>query len=178
MKRLILIMIAALCIGTSYSQKNITRDDKKFRLSIGAEAALPIGNFAKNYSIGGGATIQANYSISKNLDLVFNTGLLNFKGTIRTFPTVGAIKFPNQNYIPLLAGINYHFNDKVFGVAQLGTTLISTKDQNGSYSSLTSVPGIGYKFSKNLDAVLKYTLYTGSGMGAASSIGIRLGYTF
>ena len=178
MKKLILTMTIALCVGTSYGQKDKNTDANKFRFSIGAEAALPIGNFAKNYSVGGGATIQANYSVSKNLDIVFNTGLLNFKGTIRTFPTVGAIKFPNQNYIPLLAGINYHFNDKVFGIAQLGTSLISTKGKGGSYSSFTTVPGIGYKFSKNFDAVLKYTLYTGSAMGAASSIGIRLGYTF
>lgn len=178
MKTLILIIISTFCGLTLFAQKDKTPEFKKLRFSIGAEGALPLGNFAKNYSVGGGATLQANYRIAKKFDLVFNTGLINFKGTIRTFPVVGPIKFANQNYIPILTGFNYNFNNRVFGVAQLGTTIISTKGQNGSSSSFTGVPGIGYKFSEKVDAVLRYTLYTGSAMGAASSIGVRLGFTF
>ena len=177
MRNLLVTIIAMMLMHDSSAQNNNSAASKPLKFSAGIEAALPIGNFAKRAVFGIGGTAQVDYNVGKKLDLTFNTGYINFTGNTLKIAGLGSYKFPTQSYIPLLAGIKYHFSENVFGAAQLGATVISFKG-GGSFTNFTLSPGVGYKFSPKIDALIKYTAYTGSGYGLSNTIGLRLGFTF
>jgi hypothetical protein len=184
MKKLLMsAAIIVLAVGVN-AQKG-SDDVKKVKFSAGLEAALPLGDFGKAYSFGIGATAQVDYNVAENLDLTGNVGYISFSGKTISTPavTVGGtvifpatnVKVPSVGYIPVLVGAKYLFSENIYGSAQLGVTIASAK---GSSSSVfTYAPGIGYKISDNLDALLKYTGYSQNG-GSSSTIGVRVAYTF
>ena len=178
MKKIILSVAVFLQILNVSAQKVKSEETKPFKFSAGVEAALPLGNFGKNASFGIGGSAQVDYNVATNIDITLNAGYISFAGKSRTIPGLGTFKFPRQSYVPVLAGTKYHFTENVFGSAQLGVTFISFSGGSGSTSVFTFAPGVGYKFSKNLDAILKYTGYSATSMGTASTIGLRVGYTF
>ena len=177
MRNLFIIIVAIMLMHNSYAQKNNSAASKPLKFSAGLEAALPIGNFATRATYGIGGTVQVDYNVAKKLDLTFNTGYINFTGNTQKIAGLGSYKFPTQNFIPLIAGIKYYFSENVFGAAQLGATVVSFKG-GGSSTDFTLSPGVGYKFSNKIDALIKYTGYTGGGYGLSNTIGLRLGYTF
>ena len=95
-------------------------------------------------------------------------------------PAVYAVKDQSLTVIPIMAGIRYSFTPMFYGSAQLGTGIF-TKDKNISASSSSSAfayaPGIGYKFTDNFDAELKYQSYSKNSV-TNSAFGLRLAYTF
>ncbi len=178
MKKNILSVVVFLLVLNVSAQKGKSEETKPFKFSAGVEAALPVGNFGKNATFGIGGSAQADYKVATNVDITLNAGYISFGGKSRAIAGLGTFKFPTQNYIPVLAGAKFNFAENVFGSVQLGVTFTSFSGGTGSTSVFTFAPGVGYKFSKNLDAILKYTGYNGSGMGLASTIGLRIGYTF
>jgi Outer membrane protein beta-barrel domain len=180
MKKVLLsaALIVAVAFGAN-AQKG--EDDAKLKFSAGLEAALPLGDFGKSSSFGIGASAQANYNVAENIDVTLNAGYISFAGKDQTFdlfpglipPTT--VKGVSVGYIPVLAGISYNFTESLYGSAQLGLTFASV---GGTSSSVfTYAPGIGYKITENIDALLKYTGYNQTG-ASASTIGLRVAYTF
>jgi Outer membrane protein beta-barrel domain len=187
MKKIILsVAVIALALGAN-AQKGSSEDEKPLKISVGVEAALPLSDFGKTYSFGVGASAQVDYNVAENLDVTGNIGYISFSGKTVTTPSqtiLGitipgtSIKYPALGYIPVLAGAKYHFSDNLYGSAQLGVTIASASGGGGSSSAFTYAPGIGYKFTENLDALLKYTGYSGKGGGSSSTVGLRVAYTF
>ncbi len=185
MKKFILsIAVTALVFNVS-AQKS-SSDDQPLKFSIGIEAALPLGDFGKVSSFGIGGTAQVDYTIKESLAVTLNAGYISFSGKSTTIPaysiggvTVPAttIKYGNVGYIPVLAGVKYSFTDALYGSAQLGLTIASASGGGESSSTFTYAPGVGYKFTENIDALLKYTGYSANG-GSTSTIGLRVAYTF
>ncbi len=176
MKKIILsFAVIVLAIGAS-AQKGSSDDAQKLKFSVGIEAALPLGDFGKISSFGIGGTAQADYNIATDIDLTLNAGFISFAGKSVNFAGFGTIKYPAVSYIPVLGGVKYNFTENVYGSAQLGLTFASVSGA-GSSSSFTYAPGVGYKFTENLDALLKYTGYSANG-GSTSTIGLRVAYTF
>ncbi|MDB5203347.1 MAG: hypothetical protein JWQ27_2756 [Ferruginibacter sp.] len=142
------------------------------KLSLGVDGQLPIGDFSDIYSFGIGGSLQADYNVDPELALTLSAGYLNFSGK-----TVNNFKYPSFGMVPVLAGIKYYFAPQVYGSAQLGLSFGTDK---GDGSNFTYAPGIGYKFSNNVDALLKYTGMSvkGSSNSSFNTIGLRLAYTF
>lgn len=168
-----LFFIAAF---TAISFLGQAQDDASnpLKFSIGVEAALPLGTFGDAYSFGIGGSVQGDYSIAESLDLTLNAGYISFSGKTEQIGGGISFKYPTIGYIPVLAGIKYHFSEQLYGSAQLGATFT---DQKGSGSAFTYAPGIGFKFTPNVDALLKYTGYSSDG-SSSNTIGLRLAYTF
>lgn len=160
-------LIAALAVA-SFSV-NAQDESKKINFSLGAEVALPIGDMGDVYSVGFGGSVQADYNLDETLALTLQAGYLNFSGK-----KVNGFKFPSTGIIPVMAGIKYTFGGNVYASAQLGAAF-STEDGGGT--SFAYAPGIGYKFSPNFDALLKYNGWSNDG-ASTSAIGLRVAYTF
>jgi hypothetical protein len=173
MKKTIL-SIAIIGIYVAASAQKKEDDLQMLKLSVGAEAALPLGDFGKAYTFGIGGTAQADYKVTDDLALNLNAGYISFLP--KSIAILGvSTKGKAVGYIPILAGIRYYFTEEVFALAQLGITIATA---SGSSSSLfTYAPGIGYKFSEHVDAALKYTGYSKDGNNS-STIGVRIAYTF
>ncbi len=159
-------LIAALAVA-SFSVKAQSETPLKF--SVGAEVHLPVGDMADGYSVGFGGTVQADYNLDEQLALTLNAGYLNFTGK-----KIGGFKVPNSGLVPVLAGIKYTFNGNVYASAQLGASFGTEK---GDGTAFTYAPGIGYKFSPNFDALVKYTGWSNDG-NSSSAVGLRVAYTF
>lgn len=164
MKKMILsavIMIAAF--GAS------AQNNKALSFSVGAEVGAVTGNLGDFYSVALGATAQIDYKLVSNFAVTANSGFITFTGKKISGTN---LKYQSQTLIPLLIGGKYYFeNSKAYGALQLGS---SFSTRSGGGSSFTYVPGIGYKFNDRVDAVLKYTGYSGDG----GTFGVRLAYTF
>jgi tetrahydromethanopterin S-methyltransferase subunit E len=173
MKKTILF-IAIIGISTAAFAQKKEDDFQKLQFSVGVEAALPLGDFGKSSTFGIGGTAQADYKVTDDLGLNINAGYISFLPKSITVLGVTS-KGKAVGYIPILGGIRYYFSEEVFALAQLGVT-IATASGN-STSLFTYAPGIGYKFSNNVDAALKYTGYSKNSINS-STIGLRVAYTF
>lgn len=141
---------------------------KNLRFSLGGELGAVTGNLGKIYSLAIGSTGQLDFMVDSDLAITFNSGIIALVG--KDIPGTN-LKYQSSGLIPLLAGIKYYLTPNLYGSGQLGTS-VSTSDNGGS--TFTYIPGIGYKFSKRADALLKYTGYSNSG----GTFGIRIAYTF
>ncbi|MFC4262153.1 outer membrane beta-barrel protein [Ferruginibacter yonginensis] len=177
MKKVFLsVAVIAAAIGANAQTKKTV--DNPFKFSIGAEVAAPVGDFGDSYKVGFGGSLQADYSVAPELSLNVNAGYLTFAGKSQTITVPGgSITFKPENFsiIPVLGGIRYNFTPQFYGSAQLGAAFSTEK--NGK-TSFTYAPGIGYKFSENVDALLKYTGYDQKNTSTSSTIGLRVAYTF
>lgn len=167
-----LFFIVALSVASVAAVK--AQDTKPLKFSLGLEAALPVGDFADGYSFGIGGSVQADYSVAEKLALTLNAGYISFSGkTVEVFPGT-SLKLPTVGFIPVLAGFKYALTEQLYGSAQLGATFADEKD---SGTAFTYAPGLGYKFSENFDALLKYTGYSSDG-SSTGTVGLRIAYTF
>lgn len=192
MKKLILSLavISASFIAQSQTNKPSAKTSTPFRFSIGVETAVPVGKFGDAYSFGIGGSAMGIYQVDTDLGLTLNAGFIHYLGKDYSFsvnspipgapPSVTTVKDQSLTVIPIMAGIRYNFTPMFYGSAQLGAGIF-TKDKDiansKSSSTFAYAPGIGYKFTDNFDAELKYQGYSKNSI-TNSSIGLRLAYTF
>ncbi len=185
MKKL-LLSVAVIAAAFGANAQKSESDASPLKFSVGVEVAAPFGNFGDAYKFGIGGTAQADYSVAPELALTLNAGYINFSGKTLTTPAynIGGItipatsyKVPAQGLIPVLVGGKYNFTPQFYGSAQLGVGIFTGNNGSKSVSTFSYAPGIGYKFTDNLDAVVKYTGYSKDG-NTNSTAGIRIAYTF
>lgn len=162
MKKFLFASVLALVSFGAFAQ-----DEKPLKFSLGADVALPMGDFGKASSLGIGGSAQANYNLDESLALTLNAGYMNY--TYKS--SVGG---GSAGIVPVLAGIEYNFTPQVFGSGQLGMSFSTT---SGGGSSFTYAPGVGFRFGENFSALLKYQAWSKSSV-TSSQIGLRLAYSF
>lgn len=98
-------------------------DKQEFRLSVGPEVGLPIGDFSNNYGWMLGGTVQGELPIAKNLYVLLNAGYNNF------FVKDGKIPDQDIRTIPVRAGFKYFFVPNLLYVsAEAGASFLVNKD--------------------------------------------------
>ena len=164
--------IAAVAFTANAQEKS--GSDKPLKFSVGVEAGLPLGDLKEGSSFGIGGSAMGEYSAAESLGLTLSAGYLTFSGK-----TVESVKGPSLNLIPVLVGAKYHFNEKIYGHAQLGMTFASVKFEgvSASTSAFTYAPTIGFTPSENIDIALKYQAYTKNST-STSFLGLRVAYVF
>lgn len=186
MKRIIMtlaVITASLSAQAQTPAKSSSTANKPFRFSIGLETAVPVGELSDAYSFGIGGSGEGIYQVDPSLGLTLNAGYIYYNGKDYEYKignVVYTVKDQAQAVIPIMAGIKYNFTPKFFGSAQLGTGIfLSDKDVANSKSTATFAyaPGIGYKFSENFDALLKYQSFSKNSVNTGF-LGLRLAYTF
>jgi hypothetical protein len=175
MKKLLFILALTAASFAGFAQDEAPA--KAFKFSIGVEAGLPVGDWSDYTSFAIGGSVQGDYFVAEDLALTLNAGYLSLSPKSQT---IGGVEFKGEStgLIPVLAGIRYFFAPKVYGSAQLGA---SFSTESGAGTIFTYAPGIGYNFTDNLDATLKYTGFSQkvSGVSVSNSlIGLRVAYSF
>jgi hypothetical protein len=166
------------------SSSSSSSDNKEFRLSVGPEFGLPIGNLSQAYSWIFGGSIQADIPIVNNLYAVVNFAYDD--AYVKTNP--GA-DFPSRNLqlITPKGGLKYFFFDNLIyvqgtaGVTILGNHADAGADKTSGFAYSPQV-GVLLKLApKNyIDAGFYFQQaqsFWNSGGGNVSTLGLRLAYT-
>lgn len=170
MKNLRTIVLAALLIIASIGAN---AQGGKFKVGLGLDAALPVGNFGNFYSVGTGLSLRFLYKITPKFGATFTTGFIAF------IPKGGLNKNSKATLnIPFKVGGRYKFTDKFYGMFEVGDTHSTVYyDSNNtlghvSGNSFTYAPGVGLLLG-GFDVSLRYEGYSSSGF-----VALRLGFFF
>ncbi len=162
MKTLILAM-AVIVISTATVKAQDNMSTKKTVVSIAGNIGIPT---TKGVSFAYGGDLQADFGVATGLKITVSGGYegYSFKGG-----------YSGSGVIPLLAGAKFDLGSaKAYGHAQLGYGVSTTKGGGGAFAY---APSIGYYFSPNFDASVKYLAFSRSG-ATTGSINLRLAYNF
>lgn len=150
-----------LAIAVIFISVATTQAQKKTMVSIAANAGIPT---TTGWSFAVGGDLQADFAATEGLKITVSGGYESF--TLKK--SFGGGSF---GLIPLLAGAKFNLgSEKLYGHAQLGYSVATAKGGSGSF---TYAPSIGYYFSPNFDASLKYM-----GFDHLGDIAVRLAYNF
>lgn len=161
----VVLMTFALCTFVAVSSM------AQGRFSVGAELALPQGDWNDFIGTGFGASVRYEAPINDNLSWMGTAGFLTFgeKDDSGLKATI----------IPINAGLKYYFNGESFagfyGGAELGLNFASFKVDGGesdSESEFGFAPQIGYHLP-NIDISLRYAI-----ISDADYLGLRVAYVF
>jgi hypothetical protein len=204
MKRKNLLKAFALAAVMLVSTNMFAQDG---RFSVGAELAMPGGDYGDNAGTGFGASLRYEMPMGDNLGLTGTVGYLMYgKKSVETY----GYKYEySSSVIPIMLGAKYYFTEQqngFYGAFQIGLSMLSNKSEYSydllgvhysgsdtqSSSAFTWAPGVGYHLD-NLDFGLNYygfsytqdytttvlgVAYTTEVTYAGSWIGIRAAYVF
>jgi hypothetical protein len=188
----ILLALFVLFIVSSPSvfakKKGQSSGSSQGRFSIGAELALPTGNFSDAYNIGFGGSLRYEMPMNDNISFTGTAGYLSFSGK-----TTDGYTLPNFSSIPIQVGAKYYFQGGqagFYGAVEVGVHISSFKEeipvydyatgnltyieQSESETDFSIAPGVGYVMN-NWDFGLKYQIISASG-GSLDYFGVRVAY--
>jgi hypothetical protein len=177
----LLVSLAFASQAQTTTQSTPPSDKQEFRLSVGPEAGIPIGQFHDSYNWFLGGSVQGELPIAKNFYVIANAGYNNF------FVKDGVL--PNQDIrtIPVKAGLKYFFIPNFLYVsAEAGASFLLDKsdllaDKSTNFVYAPSV-GVLLKLApKNyLDIGVRFqgngSFYDNGTYG--NFLGLRVAYTF
>ncbi|SEA41456.1 outer membrane beta-barrel protein [Pedobacter hartonius] len=150
------------------------------RLSVGADAGLPVGNFSNAYTWSLGGSVQADFPIIK--EQLYYTVNAGFNNVFADNSNSG----PDLQLIPVKAGLKYFPVKNFYVQGEAGATFITNKSDAGFNKSTTFVyaPQIGYVFNvggkNSIDAGFRYennSKFTDNG-SSNGLLGLRVAYSF
>lgn len=175
MKKVFLILAASFIGLSAFSQ---TRQPGS-ELSIGAEAALPVGNLKDASNFGFGATVKYAYNFDETIAATLQSGYIYFPGK-----DLGGLKV-NHGIIPLKAGVRFSIG-QFYLEPQLGAAFVNQKwsetgnatnnSVSGNYTAFAYAGNVGVFATPNFDISLRYEGMSKN--GTSSFLGLRLAYTF
>ena len=162
------MIVAAILMVTVQAQ-----DKPSTKISIAANAGIPTTG---ELVIAAGADLQADFG-----KITLSAG---YEGQGR-----------GLNFFPLLAGLKFPFFDNCYGHAQLGyvfgvLTVLTPFYSGGDHKEsgfFGYAPSIGYKFSSNFDASVKYLVFRktvkydvvfGKNRIKIANVNLRFAYSF
>lgn len=174
-KQLSILCALLLLISTTTLAQDTTATitGKRFKVGLGLEAALPLGNLGKAYTFGGGLSLRFLYKITPQFGATFTTGGIAF------FPkSINKDSKATLN-IPFKLGGRYKFTDKFYGIMEAGVTHsiiyfkgVGNNVAHVSDNSFTYAPGVGLLLG-GFDVSLRYEGYSSAGF-----LGLRMGFFF
>src|ERR1700737_161703 len=110
-------IVAALLVSTTFASKAQTSSSpasskQEFRLSVGPEAGIPLGDLSNGYNWNFGGSIQADIPVIHNLYVTVNAGYNNFFVKKDQADVVDK----NLQLIPVKAGLKYFPVGNIFYV--------------------------------------------------------------
>jgi outer membrane protein W len=161
-------------------------------LSVGAELALPTGDFGESYPLGYGASLQYEHPIGDKLGITATAGyiLLSVDDAASTF-------IEKSSMMPIQLGAKYYLSTRgagLYGHVQAGVHSVSvtTKDldlgflgtipgTSSSESYVSGAIGLGYMLNNKIDVGLRYNIISPDsdidGASASNYLGVRVAYT-
>ncbi len=156
-------MAAALLVLACSNANAQTVTPSKFRLGIGIDALVPVGNTATTQSFGLGLTPRLQYGLSDKLALTFTSGIYHFFPKTVSYPASGS--FPGiqtqykSNIIPVKAGIKAFLGNNFYLSGEAGVAFEVSEGGLGKHFLWS--PGIGYA-TKRWDIGARYENFSGN----------------
>jgi hypothetical protein len=175
MKKIAYVLVLALVSSVSYAQQGF------HKVGVGAEVALPLGDFGEGFGIGFGGTGKAFYGISEQADITGTLGYLHFGMKDESEFMSGSMSM-----IPIMFGYRHDFGG-LYGEPQIGLMMVKSKvkmdfgglgdifgDIGGSASTTKISFGLGggYVFG-DWDLGARFQI-----VDNANFLGVRIGYNF
>ncbi|HUS02403.1 MAG TPA: hypothetical protein VMY77_11785 [Chitinophagaceae bacterium] len=158
MKKLFLAVAAIIITAASVNAQTT------FSIAANAGSGTKTG-----YKLSAGGDVQVEFPATTGLKITASAGYQNFAFEF-TYPApIGTIK-DHFSVIPILAGAKFNLGKALYGHAQLGYSVSTTKGGGGEF---TYAPSLGYGFGKSFDISAKYL-----SVGKVNAILARLAYTF
>jgi len=165
MKIKIFLLVVLFVLSVSVDAKS-RKDEKSFKIGIGAMAGLPMGDIKPYANLAYTVDLTGEFAVTSTGAFIISGGY---------FDLVRKSGYSGNGLIPILAGAKFYFSDQIYGIAQAG---ISLSTAGGGGSAFTYAPGIGYKVSEKFDVSLRYQSAAPKGGGSISFLGLRAGLTF
>ncbi|MBL4676877.1 MAG: hypothetical protein JKY70_11845 [Mucilaginibacter sp.] len=157
---------AALFIGTNVHAQ--TTPKSNWRLGIGVEGLLPVGNLHDYSNVGLGGTARLQYGLGSNVALSLTSGYYNFFAK-----EVGGIKPDDLGIVPVKAGIKAFVANNIYLGAEIGAGF---ETNEGGNTKLIASPGIGWA-NHSWDVGARYENFSGQGNNYGT-VGLRIAYGF
>src|SRR5665647_809056 len=158
MKKLIFAMAIVVFSTIGVQAQNAS---KPTSLSIAVNAGIPT---TTGLSFAYGADLQADFEVAPTTKITASAGYEGY--------TVKGGYNINDGIIPLLAGVKFNLGEKAYAHGQLGYAISTAKGGGGAFAY---APSIGYYFSPNFDASIKY-LASSKNSFTTGSVNLRLAY--
>ncbi|MCW3108764.1 MAG: hypothetical protein JWQ09_3270 [Segetibacter sp.] len=153
MKRIkfLLVGLSVVVAANTFAQEKPAA--RGLQLSIGPEAALPIGSFhsQSGYKFGGGGSAKLAIPVATVLDFTVSAGYIAFgHSKLNELDNAGTF-----TAIPFKAGLQIHTNGGFYFEPQAGFT--QTKIQNAEGAGVFTYAGnVGFLISKAVDIAVRY----------------------
>lgn len=182
MKRIKFLLAAMTLVGAlnTFAQESPSR--RGLSLSIGPDAALPLGTFrsTSGYKFGIGGSLQLAIPVATNLDVTVGSGYMGFSNSKFSTAT-------NKNaftIIPFQAGLRVRTANGLYVHPKAGFTQTKVTNQEGS-GQFSYALNVGYIVANALDIAVGYNGISArtqnlngatSGGVSAKFLGLRVAY--
>jgi len=177
------LLVSSTLVSKAQSSSPAASSKQEFRLSVGPEFAVPVGNLSNAYNWNLGGSIQADIPVLHNLYVTVNAGYDNFFVKKHQADVVDK----NLQLIPVKAGLKYFPGGSIFYVqGEGGVSFLTNKTDLGADKSAAFVyaPQVGVLLElahKNyLDLGFRWesTAAFYNGGNTNNFLGLRVAYGF
>ncbi|HMH22444.1 MAG TPA: hypothetical protein VK563_11740 [Puia sp.] len=176
-------LVSSALAGKAQTSSSAASSKQEFRLSVGPEAGIPLGDLSNGYNWNFGGSIQADIPVIHNLYVTVNAGYNNF------FVKKDQADVPDKNLqlIPIKAGLKYFPAGNIFYVqGEAGASFLANKSDLGADKSAAFVyaPQVGVLLKladKNyIDLGVRFesTAAFYDGGNTNNFLGLRAAYSF
>jgi hypothetical protein len=177
------LLVSFTFAGKAQSSSSPASTKQEFRLSVGPDAGVPLGDLSNGYNWNFGGSVQVDIPIIHNLYVTVNGGYDNFFVKKNQADVVDK----NMQLIPVKAGLKYFPVGNIFYVqGEAGATFLANKSDLGAANStaFTFAPQVGALvklYGKNyIDLGFRWesTAAYFDGANRMNFLGLRAAYSF
>jgi len=177
------LLVSYAFAGKAQQSAPAASSKQEFRLSVGPEAGIPLGDFRNGYNWNFGGSVQADIPVVQNLFVTVNAGYNNF------FVKKDQTDFVDKNLqlIPVKAGLKYFpVGDLFYVQGEAGASFLANKSDVLANKSTAFVyaPQVGVLLKlapKNyIDIGIRFEGTSSFYDGGSSNnfLGLRVAYSF
>lgn len=188
-------VVSALLVGLAFTSKAQSSTPpaagkQEFRLSVGPDAGIPLGDLSNGYNWNIGGSVQLDIPVIRDLYVTVNAGYNNFFVKNDQKVVIGDQKLladKNLQLIPVKAGLKYFPGGSIFYVqGDAGVSFLTNKTDLGADKSAAFVyaPQVGVLLKlapKNyIDLGVRFESVSAfyDGGSANNFLGLRAAYSF
>ena len=152
------MIVKAIILTLAISFTAMVAAQSNDRLSLGAEAAHPLGSFGQQFGFGYGATLGVEVIAATHFSLIAQAGFIRFSGINSQ---IGSFQFPALNTIPVQVGGRYYFRDDHLGMylGAMGGAHFTMVEGGDTENHIIAAPLIGLMLTPNFDLTFRYQMF-------------------
>jgi hypothetical protein len=161
-------------------------------VSLGAELALPTGDFGEVYPMGYGASVGYEHPVGEKLGVTLQAGYI-----MLGIDEAASSLIDKSSMMPIQVGAKYYLSERGSGLyahvqGGVHSLSVTTKDLDlgflgtfpgttSSESYMSGAIGLGYVLNKKIDVGVRYNIIAPDsdveGATASNYLGVRIAYT-